>query len=174
MNEPLLMQNQEGALNQDTFAQQEFINLKNKFGLKYAIETGTCLGYTTDFLCDNYKKVHTIEISEKFKMIKDLPEQENIFIFLDAHWGHHCPLKEELKQIKETGIKPVIAIHDFVVPNKPQLGFDSIKGQPFNYEWLKDDFDSIYGEEGYDYYYNSESVGAKRGIIYITPKNYYD
>ena len=62
MNEPLLMQNQEGALNQDIYAQKEFINLKNKFGLKYAIETGTCLGYTTDFLCDNYEKVHTIEI----------------------------------------------------------------------------------------------------------------
>lgn len=198
MNEPLLMQNQEGALNQDTFAQQEFINLKNKFGLKYAIETGTCLGYTTDFLCDNYEKVHTIEINENYlnfalknrlnkrdnvlvyigssadtllKMIKDLPEQENIFIFLDAHWGQHCPLKDELRQIKESGIKPVIAIHDFLVPNKPNLGFDSINGQPFTYEWLKNDFDAIYGETGYEYYYNSESTGANRGIIYLTPKN---
>ena len=198
MKEPLLMQNQEGALNQDTFAQKEFINLKNKFGLKYAIETGTCLGYTTDFLCEHYEKVHTIEINEKYinfaysnrlskrdnvlvyigssaneliDMINALPEKEHIFIFLDAHWGEHCPLKDELKQIKESGIKPVIAIHDFVVPNKPQLGFDSINGQPFTYEWLKNDFDAIYGEDGYEHYYNSESTGANRGIIYLTPKN---
>lgn len=198
MNEPLLMQNQEGALNQDTFAQQEFINLKNKFGLKYAIETGTCLGYTTDFLADHYETVSTVEINENYlnfaltnrlnkrdnvivyigssadtlnKMINDLDEKENIFIFLDAHWGQHCPLKDELRQIKETGIKPVIAIHDFVVPDNPSLGFDSINGQPFTYEWLKSDFDAIYGENGYDYYYNSESTGAKRGIIYLTPKN---
>lgn len=197
MNEPILMQNQEGALNQDTFAQQEFINLKNKFGLKYAIETGTCLGYTADWLCENYEKVSTIEINENYlnfalkrlnkrdnvvvyvgssenqllQMINELPEKEKIFIFLDAHWGQHCPLKDELRQIKESGVKPVIAIHDFVVPNHPELGYDSINGQPFNYEWLKSDFDAIYGDNGYDYYYNSESTGAKRGIIYLTPKN---
>ena len=47
MNEPLLMQNQEGALNQDTFAQQEFINLKNKFGLN---RNKTCYSYTR-FCC---------------------------------------------------------------------------------------------------------------------------
>ena len=195
--EPLLMQNQQGALNQDTFAQNEFLRFKEDFGLKYAVETGTCLGYTTDFLCEHYEKVHTIEINEKYldialqnrlnnrknvvvyigssenqliNMINELPSKENIFVFLDAHWGEHCPLKDELRQISDSGIKPVIAIHDFVVPNHPELGFDSINGQPFTYEWLKNDIDSIYGDTGYNYHYNSESEGAKRGIIYITPK----
>ena len=196
MNEPLLMQNQEGALNQDTFAQQEFINLKNKFGLKYAIETGTCLGYTTEFLSKTFNVVRTIEISTKFlgiakenrlnkyknckmylgdssKLLNLLLDglSNKTLIFLDAHWGNHCPLKEELKHIANSGIKPVIAIHDFYVPDRPELGYDSINGQPFTFEWLKEDIDNIYGADNYHHYYNDKSMGAKRGIIYILPKN---
>jgi len=95
---------------------------------------------------------------------------DDTFIFLDAHWGSHCPLKEELEQIRRAGIKPVIAIHDFVVPNHTELGYDEINGQPFTYEWLKEDIDSVYGEDGYNVHYNSEAEGAKRGIIYIVPK----
>jgi len=196
IQEPLLMQNQNGALNEDIYAQKEFFFLREENNLKYAIETGTCLGYTTEYLSQMYDLVHTIEIAPNFKkiayenrlknldnvkmyegssstllrtMIQDLPSKEGIFIFLDAHWGTNCPLKDELRQIAEEGIKPVIAIHDFVVPNRPELGFDSINGQPFNYEWLKEDFDKIYGEGNYKHYYNSESTGAKRGIIYIVP-----
>lgn len=197
IQEPILMQNQNGALNEDVIAQKEFLFVKDKYNLKYAVETGTCLGYTTQFLSENYDIVHTIEIAPNFKeiafenrlknlqnvkmyegsssnmlinMINDLPSKDGIFIFLDAHWGQNCPLKDELNQIAKANVKPCIAIHDFVVPNNPELGFDSIDGQPFNYEWLKENIDSIYGEEGYEYYYNSESVGAKRGIIYINPK----
>ena len=196
MEEPLLMQYQEGALNCDTFAQSEFLRLKKEFKLKYAIETGTCLGYTTAFLCQHYEVVKTIEVNAKFLNIakvnrlnqfdnckmffgdssKDLYGMlENIddstFIFLDAHWGNHCPLKDELQQIARANIRPVIAIHDFLVPNKPELGYDSINGQPFTFEWLKSDIDAIYQKNGYDYHYNNESTGAKRGIIYITPKH---
>ncbi len=193
--EPLLMQNQQGALNQDTFAQNEFIRLKNEFELTHAVETGTCLGYTTEFLSQHYEQVRTIEINEHFlhvaveNRLKRCPNvvpfkgdssnllfmvlhglTDKTFIFLDAHWGNHCPLKDELNQIKRAGIKPVIAIHDFVVPNHPELGYDSINGQPFTYEWLKADIDGVYGVGNYNIHYNSESCGAKRGIIYITPK----
>lgn len=195
MIEPILMQNQEGALNQDTFAQAEFIRLKDEFELVNAVETGTCLGYTTDFLAKHYNQVRTIEINQHFLDIaiaNRLVNRKNVicfkgdskdmlrtalsglddktFIFLDAHWGSHCPLHEELEQIKGAGINPVIAIHDFVVPNHPELGFDSINGQPFTYDWLKPSIDNVYGEGNYNIHYNSESCGAKRGIIYITPK----
>lgn len=192
LEEPVLMQNQNGALNEDTFAQQEFLKLKEKFQLKNAVETGTCLGYTTAFLASHYEKVHTVEIMDKYydiayenrlkgfdncvmhkgssaEKLFDMLDQmgDDTFIFLDAHWGNHCPLKDELKAIARRGIKPVIAIHDFFVPNHPELGYDSINGQAFNYEWLKPEFDAIYGEGNYEYYFNSESVGAKRGIIYL-------
>jgi len=195
IEEPLLMQHQEGALNCDRYAQSEFIRLTDLYDLDYAIETGTCLGYTTEFLCSLFEVVKTIEINAKFLTIakenrlnkhknckmffgdsaKDLSFMlENMtnktLIFLDAHWGNHCPLKNELKQIANAKLKPVIAIHDFKVPNHPELGYDSIDGQPFTYEWLKSDIDAIYGNDGYGYHYNNKSTGAKRGIIYITPK----
>ena len=194
VKEPILMQNQESPLNADIFAQEEFKRLQKHLGLKYAVETGTCLGYTTKFLSEFYEQVRTIEINDEFREIalqNRLSDCSNVFcfkgsssdlllgvlsglddstfIFLDAHWGNHCPLKDELRQIKESGIKPVIAIHDFFVPNHPELGFDEIHGQPFTYEWLKEDIDAVYGEGGYAYFYNSESEGAKRGIIYIYP-----
>lgn len=197
IEEPILMQNQNGALNEDTIAQAEFIKLQKEYGLEVAIETGTCMGYTTDFLAEHYKKVVTIEISPKFHkiayenrlrnhshvsmflgasdlmlntMLQEYAVRHKTFIFLDAHWGINCPLKEELKQIADSKILPVIAIHDFVVPNHPELGFDSINGQPFTYEWLKPEIDAIYGENNYTHYYNEKAEGAKRGIIYIVPK----
>ena len=57
MEEPLLMQHQNGALNCDTFAQKEFKTLHSKFNLKKAVETGTCLGYTTAFLASIYERL---------------------------------------------------------------------------------------------------------------------
>ena len=196
LEEPVLMQNQQGPLNQDTFAQQEFERLQKEFNLTNAIETGTCLGYTTELLAKIYKEVRTVEISEKYLEIAKanrLNKYQNVkttlgdssgalsellkgfddstFIFLDAHWGNHCPLKQELACIALAGIKPVIAIHDFVVPGHPELGFDSINGQAFTYEWLKPNFDRIYGVDGYTHYYNDKAVGAMRGIIYLIPKS---
>jgi len=195
LQEQVLMAHQNGAFNEDTFIQAEFKKLQKKFKLTKAIETGTCYGYTTAFLSTFVKEVRTVEISEQFlniakhnrldalKNVKtnlgsssDLMPKllegcgDDTMIFLDAHWGDHCPLKDELNAIADTGIEPVIAIHDFVVPNHPELGFDSIGGQPFTYEWLKDEIDSIYGEDNYNHYYNSEATAVKRGIIYITPK----
>jgi len=196
LKEPTLMMNQQGAFNQDNFIQAEFKNLQKEFGLTMAIETGTCLGYTSAFLSTFFKEVRTVEISNDFleiakhnrlKPLKNvkcflgssselMPKLlegcgNDIMIFMDAHWGEeYCPLKDELQEIANTGIEPVIAIHDFVVPNHPELGYDSFKGQPFNFEWLKEDFDAIYGEDNYNYYYNSEATEVKRGVIYITPK----
>lgn len=197
LEEPILMQHQNGALNCDRYAQLEFQKLKELYKLDYAIETGTCLGYTTEFLAKTFNVVRTIEINTKFLGIAKENRLNNYkncklylgdsskllhlllnglnnktFIFLDAHWGNHCPLKQELKQIANSGIKPVIAIHDFYVPERPELGYDSINGQPFTFEWLKEGIDDIYGANNYKHYYNDKSMGAKRGIIYITPKNY--
>jgi len=195
LEEPILMAEQDGAFNKDTFVQEEFKKLQKKFKLKICIETGTCYGYTSAFLSTFFKEVRTVEINEKFltiaktnrldalKNVKcyfgssaDLMEEmlegcgDDTMIFLDAHWQQHCPLKEEIQSIADKGIQPVIAIHDFVVPNHPELGYDSIGNQPFNFEWLKKDFDAVYGEDNYDYYYNSEATKVKRGLIYITPK----
>ena len=182
--------------NNDRLIQKEILRLRDKYGIKTAVETGSCLFSTTKFLGDNFEKVFTIELNKKFydEWKWRVENNSNVFafngdspfllsniilnncnnktlIFLDAHWGNDCPLQNELTVIAERGIKPVIAIHDFVVPGKNEFGFDTYNGQPFTYEWLSSYFDSIYGEKKYGHYYNSGlfEKSAKRGIIYIFP-----
>lgn len=192
-----LMPFQWEAFNGDTFIQNEFIKLKNQFNITTALELGTCLGSTAIWLSKNFENVITIEINEQYANVASerlhesdcanttlyissttdaLPSidlKDDTIIFIDSHWLEVCPMQEELEIIASKGIKPVIAIHDFYVPNEPTLGYDTIHGQKFDYEWIKSRLDAIYGEEGYDYYYNSdsESTEIKRGIIYITPKS---
>lgn len=193
MNQPILMPFQDHPFNGDTFICQEFLNLKEKFNITTAIETGSCVYSTTKWLGLNFKEVFTVEVNEDFavwgryklenmphvkaiiqdsvQFLKAFPPKENAIFFLDAHWGDFCPLLSELEVIAKYK-NPVITIHDFKVPNEPNLGFDTYHNQDFDYEWIKPSLDAIYGEGGYDYYYNTneKSTEIKRGIIYITPK----
>jgi hypothetical protein len=89
---------------------------------------------------------------------------------LDDHWLEQCPLLSELSAIAAAKFRPVIVIHDVQSPHNPELGFDTYGGQAFTYEWLKPSLDSIYGANGYDYTHNTTATGAKRGILYVTPK----
>lgn len=202
MSLPNLMPFQLEPLNGDVFAQHEFLVLKKKWKLDVAAETGTALGSTTMFLANIYEKVLTIDINKEYlghakkrfsemngnseRIVAHLGDsdkdflplmfehdyRERVFCFLDAHFLAHCPLMSELEQIGHQLKNPVIAIHDFKVPDNPELGFDTYNGTPFTFDWIKKRLDFVYGDSGYDYYYNSQdrSEGAKRGIIYITPK----
>lgn len=198
---PNLMPFQTAPFNGDHNIGIEFLRLKEKFNIVNVIETGTCLAGTTIFLAENFKRVFTIEVNRawlkiaigrieaagvghKVKAYLGKSEQvlgeiiqlysitDNTICWLDAHWLESCPLLDELRAIAKNKIRPVIAIHDFFVPNEPKLGFDSYNDQPFTFEWIRPRLDEIYGEGGYDHYYNSDATSTeiKRGIIYITPK----
>ena len=198
---PNLMPFQLAAFNNDTFIQREFLLLKEKFNITTAIETGTCLGSTAIFLGQNFDRTFTIEINKSWlkiainriesagvaskvkaflgsseKLLEDIIQLYSIgndtIMFADSHWNQYCPLQDELRVVAKNKIKPVIAVHDFLVPNEPALGYDSYNGQPFTYEWIKPLLEEIYGVDGYDYYYNSDATSTeiKRGIIFITPK----
>jgi hypothetical protein len=188
-----LMPHQWEAFNGDTFIQENFLKLKEKFHINTAIELGTCLGSTALWLSDHFWHVFTIEVNPTFAQIakerlegcpnvmlivgdstEELPKIEfddNTIIFIDSHWYDVCPMIQELTIIADKKVKPVIAIHDFYVPNE-NLGYDEIHGQPFTMMWINQYIINIYGENGFDYYYNStsESTEIKRGIVYITPK----
>jgi len=196
-----LMPFQDFPFNADTFVCEEFLKLKEEFSLTTAVETGSCLFSTTKWLGENFEKVFTVEVNEEYAkhgrhkiaemknvvskindsiiflkdvLYFDIKPQERCIFFLDAHWGDMCPLLGELDAIKYIGTEqlPVIVIHDFKVPNEPNLGFDDIKGQAFDFDWIKSKLDAIYGEGMYKYYYNSDATSTqiKRGVIYITPK----
>lgn len=180
----------------DTFMREKFVEIIKRRKIDLVIETGTYLGGTTNQLRQMAKNVITIEVNKDYfskaysniedhsnvqMILGDSPEVLNgifennftkeisVLMLLDAHWMDACPLKQELAEIAKADIKPVIVIHDFLVPGT-DFGFDSYNGQPFTYEWLKPYIDNIYGEGKYKHYYNKMATGAKRGILYVEPK----
>lgn len=182
----------------DTFIHDQLQKLCARFKVSHVVETGTYRGATTKKLVtlSGVRSVYTVEVvEENFKVAeKELAEFPNIkpvlgnsvdilnkwlitlpniasgiLFFLDAHWEDYNPLLDELKEIADFGLKPVIFIHDFKVPERSDLGYDSYKGQDYDFQWIKPSVDRIYGENGYSYHYNSEASGAKRGVIYIYP-----
>jgi hypothetical protein len=179
----------------DNILAETILQLQKEFNLTTAIETGTYKGATTLWLNEHFDDVHTTEIDSRlydnlrkaFKGTKiklwcagsqeALPEILNYisdsrpFIFLDSHW-YVNPLLSELDTIAKAGIKPVLAIHDFKVPNHPELGFDTYpkQGIVYDFAYIESHLEKIYGKDGYVYFYNSEANGDKRGCIFIYSK----
>ena len=170
----------------DEYVHKEITKLVERFEIKTIIETGTYKGHTTKRLSEiayvisfeknpenyreaksNYPDLNIINIDSVSGLLITLPTPNTLF-FLDAHWKG-TPLIEELETIREYKLKPVIVIHDFKVPGRDDLGFDSYAGQDYTWEWIKPSIEAIYGED-YEFYYNDKAEGAKRGLIYITPK----
>lgn len=179
------------AFEGDTYIKNEIIALRDKFGLKYCVETGTQYGSTTLALYDIFKAVKTIEADERYLndaaerfcglnilsylgksqfVLWDIVVPDDIFYYLDAHGCEigGCPLKEELEAISAQGHQNVcIAIHDCKVPGK-HFGYDTYDFE-LCYEEIEPYLKMIY-PNGYDYHYNELADGATRGIIYIYPK----
>jgi len=183
--------------NGDSFLQDEFLNLRDKYKIKEVVETGTYHGVTTEWLAQNFEKVVTIESNPEYLKIaratlkefshvqtvegdssKDLGKvlaslsKRACLIFLDAHW-YKNPVLKELEQIAWAEIKPIIAIHDFKSPNDLTLGYDTYPDQKIVYEWswIKNHIDNIYGQDNYYHYFNHQATGARRGCVFIMPRD---
>ena len=166
----------------DTFIPQEILKLKERFNIKTVLETGSQYGFTLKWFTDNFDKAIGCEINVDFynyckQQFLNIIHSNSVFviginpadlIYLDAHgFGTECPLKQELQQIINSQSKPVIVIHDFKVQGK-DFGYDTYEYE-LCYEEIKEYLDKIY-PDGHDYHYNEEANGARRGIIYIYPK----
>lgn len=193
--EKYIMPDQDKAFNGDEFACRKFLELKEKFNITKAVELGSAVGGTAKWLGENFSEVVTIEINPEFRDVciqrveglynitcllgstVDLLGEvlkncdDNTILHIDSHWGSYNPLLRELDIIKESGVKPVIEIHDFKVPNHPELGYDTYGGQDYEWNWIEKNIDAIYGKKGYVVEYNSEATGAKRGMIFIYKKD---
>jgi predicted O-methyltransferase YrrM len=192
--EKYLMPFQDQPFNGDRFAVEKFLSLKQKFGIETAIELGTCVGGTTRWLSQNFKKVIGIEIMFDYlsiaaqrvnysesdvtfyegstvdilpKILKDITEP--VIIFADSHWGEFNPLIKELEIIADHKLKPVLVVHDFLVPGRKELGYDTYKEIVYEWKWIEPSIRKIYGDE-FVMEYNSKAAGAKRGICYVYPK----
>lgn len=83
---PLLMANQTFPWNGDGYLAAEVLRLRDTRGLKAAAETGTCLGVTTSWLCQNFKEVSTCELHKPFMDIaRKLLEGYDNVIFRSGH-----------------------------------------------------------------------------------------
>ena len=194
--DPYMQRNQLGYEG-DSFVGIEIKKLIDKFKVTHIIETGTYYGFTTLRLAEfcnvtsiellqshfneaqitfaHYQTPNHIELIQGdtldvLKRICPTKKDESLLFFLDAHWEKHCPLLDELKIIADYKIKPIICIHDFKVPDRTDLGYDTYEGQDFEYGWIQNHLIAIYGENQFDYHYNNETEGAQRGVIYIYPK----
>jgi hypothetical protein len=172
--------------------------LIKEYNINLVIEGGTYLGGTARrfaMMCD---QVVTIEVNQAYferasetlepchnttmlfgSTIEWLPgvlktyKHKNILFWSDAHWQEHNPMLEELEIIYQSGVKPVICIHDFKVPGHPELGFDIYKDIVYEWEWIRPSIEKIYYScGGFSIEYNDKAEGAKRGCIYITPAKF--
>ena len=127
-NAPVLMPFQDLPFNGDTYAEKEFLKLKEQYGIKTVVETGSCFYTTTKWFAENFSSVLTVEINAEYAKygihkIKDMPNvkphiadsvdfllnlpldvsgnfsSERVLFFLDAHWEESCPLLNELISI---------------------------------------------------------------------------
>lgn len=179
------------AINGDRIARAEFIRLLEVYRIATIVETGTFHGVTTHWLTSLGLPVHSVEINPRYQataiqrltgvqniklhlgnspqiLLSILPRlSQPVFFFLDAHWGGHCPLLDELGAMATAGIiNPIIAIHDFLVPDTT-LGYDTYQGIPFTLEYVESKLPHLY-PTGYRTAYNT-AEGARRGILYVTP-----
>ena len=182
----------------DTHLKESIQKLITDYNIKTVVETGTFKGSTTVQFANMVDKVYTTEVNPEYykeavgkftengktnifhnlgssvvvlpKILPEIPQPQTLLFFLDAHWGPNNPLLEELQIITDYKLKPVIVIHDFKVPGHPELGFDTYGGQDYDWDWIKDKIENIYGKESYTVTYNDKAVGMKRGVIFITPK----
>jgi hypothetical protein len=184
------------AFNTDENLAKRFLHFKEKYKINVAIETGTYHGDTTVWLAENFDRVYTVEYNESYlKVAKENiskytninsylgistdylgkflyeSKDDNIIVFLDAHW-YANPVLQELDRIKESGLKPIIAIHDFKVPSRPDLGYDLYPEQGIVYEleWIREKIEAIYGVDKYNIEYNTYSDNNMRGCIFLMPK----
>lgn len=189
----------QGAL-EDNFVYREFQNLISRFNIKKIIETGTYYGWSSMKLAEFGLNVTTIESSQenyniavdnfsksRFTNIKAIlgsspdvlkeiltEEDSDTILFLDAHWYEYWPIHDELRVCVEKKITPVIVIHDFFVPDEngnAKFGFDKYGEQSLDFNYIESFLNEIYGENNYDYHYNSESDNVGQGVIYIYKKH---
>jgi hypothetical protein len=171
------------SFNSDSLVEKEIIKLRDFFKIKTAIETGTYLGETTKFFCDNFERVYGIEISENYynktaetcgnspnlnlikdssvnyfnQKLKEISENEkNILFYLDAHWDNYWPLRDEIKSISKNFYdKAIIVIDDFYVPNR-DFQFDTYNGNICNFEYIKDVVEECYSD--FSFYFLNKSL----------------
>jgi hypothetical protein len=146
----------EQALNGQFSKHLIFGELCAVFSFQSFVETGANVGSTTWFFCRQGKPVYAVEAARGFYdraqdrlrneaqahlalgnsseflyalVTMTLAKDDLAFFYLDAHWGDHLPLAEELDIIATHHPHAVVMIDDFKIEDDAGYGYDSYGGK---------------------------------------------
>lgn len=194
-----------GPFNNDDTTKRDVFRLVDKYEIDNFIETGTFKGLTTKLMSTKVKTVYTIEINwsnyqqsgdyldgipnikryyggSETKLTEILTSGDisgRIMFYLDAHWGEHNPLFDELSAISNTfADNCIVAIDDCFVPGR-DYGCDPLGDRIICFEVLRYAIEKVF-PSGYTYFYlnranlNDNTSGKPSGKLYILPNKWGD
>jgi hypothetical protein len=187
-----------GPFNGQKYRQRILFDLLYFFPIKAIVETGTFRGTTTAFFAGTALPVYTTEIHPRFfsysklhflfnrkvihlynqdsrSFLRTLSEnrsvpKEDVFFYLDAHWGKDLPLKEELEIIFSNWKRPIVMIDDFAVPDS-DYGFDDYgSGKALNLKYIESAVAAHKLAVFFPMATSAEETGTKRGSVVLCPE----
>ena len=181
----------------DVFLKSKIEEIIKEYGITTIVETGVHYGQSTLEFANMVSKVYAVDILQEsidiatnyvvnqhskdnveffvgnspdvLKQIVNKIDASKTIFFLDAHWWEYWPINDEIRSLEKN--KGIIIVHDFVVPDRPYLGFDTYKGQPFNYQLIMNALNGWCPNHTLEY--NRNATGSRRGVgfIYSLKKN---
>jgi hypothetical protein len=183
------------AMNGQTSRLEATRQIIHALDIEQIVETGTFRGTTTEWFAQFGIPVETVEAHPRYYSFAKarLRRYENVRIYfessvsflknrirrtkkneiaglfyLDAHWEHYLPLREELELIFGYYKNAVVLIDDFNVHDDPGYGFDNYgPDKTLNFEHLKEcKMPPLFAF--YPSTPSQEETGMKRGWTVIT------
>lgn len=184
-----------GPFNGQSFRTRIFFDILHSQSINSIVETGTYRGTTTALFAATSLPVYTVEENLRFlsyaKMrfflnqdnvtlfnndsrafLRELSsrenmDRENVFFYLDAHWGDDLPLREEIELIFSNWKNPIVMIDDFCVPGS-EYGYDDYgSGKVLNMGYLEQAINDNNLSAFFPKAKSSEETGKKRGCIVL-------
>ena len=190
---PHLRQSWGGPFNGQEGRQEIFLELLKLFRFRAIVETGAYRGTTTEFLATaSSLPVYSVEIQPRYfsyanlrlrrlrhvdlrlgdsraflkELSRDAMVKSGVFFYLDAHWGHEHPLREEVTMIMQHWRESIIMIDDFQVPDDDGYGCDVLDcGTKLSLECLKPV--SQFGLVAFPAAPSAGESGARRGCVIL-------
>jgi hypothetical protein len=193
---PRIRRREIGSFNGQEFRQKIFHELVDKMNFSAIVETGTFRGETTHFMHQKSGlPLYTAELHPRFyayarmRLRKDndvvvynsdsrqflrrlitenIIHDDNVFIYLDAHWGEDLPLLEEIEIIFQELPGAVVMIDDFQVPWDDKYTYDDYGvGKALTMEYIEPAIRNFGLEVFFPALGAEEETGARRGCVLL-------
>jgi predicted O-methyltransferase YrrM len=171
----------------DSLLQETMRQLIQVQGIDCVVETGTETGATAGAFAEMVANVYTCDVEDKVDrelpgnvhrhlgdsvefldmLLPELCRSHRVLFFLDAHLApDFTRALDELDLIADQSCPDaVVVIHDFQVPGKDELGYDSYDGLgPMCVELIDSRLRKIFPAGSYSCQFNAVAEGAKRGV----------